>query len=57
MRRPAGVQIANLVPVTGDVVSILVAVHEDTNDMSRDPGLWAIIPDIQVQPIRLIKVD
>lgn len=43
------------VPVNGDVVSILVAVDEDTNDMSLDPELWAIIPDIQVQPIRLIK--
>lgn len=50
---------AGPVPVTvnPDVVSILVAVDEDTADESLDPELWAIIPDISDEPIRLIKTN
>jgi len=45
------------VPVTADVVSILIAVDENTsNDMGQlGPELWAIIPDVQDAPIRLIN--
>lgn len=49
------------VPVTPDVVSILVAVDEDTTDTTEDaealnPELWAIIPDAaDPQPIRTIQ--
>jgi len=49
------------VPVTRNVVSILIAVDEDTTDTSEDmnalnPELWAIIPDAEdPQPIRTIQ--
>jgi len=49
------------VPVTDDVVSILVAVDENTEDSSEvegalNPELWAIIPDAaDPQPIRTIQ--
>lgn len=51
------------VPVTANVVSILIAVDEDTTDTSVDeealnPELWAIIPDLDPpnnQPIRTIQ--
>lgn len=49
------------VPVTPDVVSILIAVDEDTTDTSENaealnPELWAIIPDAaDPQPIRTIQ--
>jgi hypothetical protein len=50
------------VPVTDDVVSILVAVDEDTADFDGETGLnvelWAIIPDADApgnQPIRTIQ--
>jgi len=49
------------VPVTPDVVSILIAVDENTVDTSEDaealnPELWAIIPDAaDPQPIRTIQ--
>lgn len=49
------------VPVTADVLSILVAVDEDTTDTTEDaealnPELWAIIPDAEdPQPIRTIQ--
>jgi hypothetical protein len=49
------------VPVTPGVVSILVAVDEDTTDTSENaealnPELWAIIPDAEdPQPIRTIQ--
>jgi len=50
------------VPVTDDVVSILVAVDEDTADFDGETGLnvelWAIIPDAPApdnQPIRTIQ--
>ncbi len=49
------------VPVTPDVVSILIAVDENTTDTSEDaealnPELWAIIPDAaDPQPIRTIQ--
>lgn len=51
------------VPVTPDVVSILVAVDENTEDSSEvegalTPELWAIIPDADApnnQPIRTIQ--
>ena len=45
------------VPVMADVVSILVAVDEDTTDESLDPELWAIIPDASDEPIRLVKTE
>jgi hypothetical protein len=51
------------VPVTPDVVSILVAVDEDTTDTADDaealnPELWAIIPDAaDPQPIRTIQTQ
>lgn len=49
------------VPVTPGVVSILIAVDEDTTDTADDEGalnpeLWAIIPDAEnPQPIRTIQ--
>lgn len=49
------------VPVTPGVVSILIAVDEDTTDTAEDemalnPELWAIIPDAEdPQPIRTIQ--
>ena len=49
------------VPVTPDVVSILIAVDENTTDTSENaealnPELWAIIPDAaDPQPIRTIQ--
>lgn len=48
------------VPVAPDVVSILIAVDEDTTDSADDgglnPELWAIIPDAEdPQPIRTIQ--
>ena len=49
------------VPVTPDVVSILIAVDENTTDtaddsMALNPELWAIIPDAEdPQPIRTIQ--
>ena len=49
------------VPVTPDVVSILIAVDENTTDTSEDaealnPELWAIIPDAaDPQPMRTIQ--
>jgi len=48
------------VPVTPDVVSILIAVDEDTTDSAEggdlNPELWAIIPDAEdPQPIRTIQ--
>ena len=49
------------VPVTPDVVSILIAVDENTTDTADDaqalnPELWAIIPDAaDPQPIRTIQ--
>jgi len=48
------------VPVTPDVVSILIAVDEDTTDSADggdlNPELWAIIPDAEdPQPIRTIQ--
>jgi len=51
------------VPVTPDVVSILIAVDEDTTDtaddaMALNPELWAIIPDAEdPQPIRTIQTQ
>lgn len=51
------------VPVTADVVSILIAVDEDTTDTMDDaealnPELWAIIPDAEdPQPIRTIQTQ
>jgi hypothetical protein len=50
------------VPVTDGVVSILVAVDEDTSDATDggglNPELWAIIPDAEdPQPIRTIQMD
>lgn len=51
------------VPVTPGVVSILVAVDENTTDTSEDaealnPELWAIIPDAaDPQPIRTIQTQ
>lgn len=51
------------VPVTPDVVSILVAVDEDTTDTTENaealnPELWAIIPDAaDPQPIRTIQTQ
>lgn len=48
------------VPVTADVVSILIAVDEDTSneDGALTPELWAVIPDAEApgnQPIRTIQ--
>jgi hypothetical protein len=48
------------VPVTEGVVSILVAVDEDTTDATDggglNPELWAIIPDAEdPQPIRTVQ--
>lgn len=51
------------VPVTPGVVSILIAVDEDTTDTSENaealnPELWAIIPDAEdPQPIRTIQTQ
>ncbi|UCH28745.1 MAG: hypothetical protein JSV06_10765 [Myxococcales bacterium] len=46
------------VPVTADVVSILVAVDENTEDEALGPELWAIIPDApEDDPIRLINTS
>ncbi len=51
------------VPVTPGVVSILIAVDENTTDTSEDaealnPELWAIIPDAEdPQPIRTIQTQ
>jgi hypothetical protein len=42
------------VPVTADVVSILVAVDEDAADESLAPQLWAIV-DASDTPLRLIN--
>ena len=42
------------VPVTADVVSILVAVDEDTADESLAPQLWAIV-DASDSPVALIN--
>jgi hypothetical protein len=42
------------VPVTADVVSILVAVDENTSDESLAPELWAIV-DASDTPLRLIN--
>ena len=51
------------VPVTPNVVSILIAVDENTTDTTEDaqalnPELWAIIPDAEdPQPIRTIQTQ
>ncbi len=50
------------VPVTPGVVSILIAVDEDTTDSADggalNPELWAIIPDAEnPQPIRTIQTN
>lgn len=47
------------VPVTADVVSILVAVDENTSNEEGElaPELWAIIPDVQDAPIPLINAE
>jgi hypothetical protein len=47
------------VPVTADVVSILVAVDENTSNDEGElaPELWAILPDVQDAPIRLINAE
>lgn len=45
------------VGVTADVVSILVAVDEDTTDMSLDPELWAIVPSTDADPDRTVKTQ
>ena len=51
------------VPVTPNVVSILIAVDENTTDTTEDaqalnPELWAIIPDAEdPQPIRTIQAQ
>jgi hypothetical protein len=50
------------VPVTEGVVSILVAVDEDTTDATDggglNPELWAIIPDAEdPQPIRTVQTN
>jgi hypothetical protein len=51
------------VPVTPNVVSILIAVDEDTTDTddnaeALNPELWAIIPDAEdPQPIRTIQTN
>ena len=42
------------VPVTDNVVSIVVAVDEDTEDGSLDPELWAIV-DASDEPLPLIN--